>query len=218
MLRSRVEFDPEDDEGAAAGTSFRAGLRDGGKKAKGSQTPLHILLLCWTFVGDKAVVLNSEKEFASLEHGVQTAASRDGREKSLMDKVSVAVRSTSSTKPEEAKVKLVQAVQGQFVLAVLDRPRKFRTKWQTAVCDGPTASRDAKRDKRNKWIQVLSQIPHRWWRNVQAMCCCWKRRKGLNSTVTRESSPKVHRLLGLVVRVFLRKELVHMTEHLQLPQ
>ena len=36
------------------------------------------------------------------------------------------------------------------------KPRKFRTKWQRAVDDGPTARKDAELAERDRWVQLLA--------------------------------------------------------------
>ena len=38
------------------------------------------------------------------------------------------------------------------------RPKKFRTKWQRIVYDGPTARKDAESAERDRWIQLLANL------------------------------------------------------------
>ena len=46
----------------------------------------------------------------------------------------------------------------QLVIAADMRPKKFRTKWQRAIYDGPTARKDAEAAERDRWIQLLANL------------------------------------------------------------
>ena len=49
-------------------------------------------------------------------------------------------------------------VRDQLMVAADIRPKKFRTKWQRAVYDGPTARKDAEAAERVRWIQLLANL------------------------------------------------------------
>ena len=46
----------------------------------------------------------------------------------------------------------------QLVIAADVRPKKFRTKWQRAIYDGPTARKDAEAAERDRWIQLHANL------------------------------------------------------------
>ena len=52
----------------------------------------------------------------------------------------------------------IGSIADQLVIAADLKPRKFRTKWQRAVYDGPTARRDAELAERERWVQLLANI------------------------------------------------------------
>ena len=52
----------------------------------------------------------------------------------------------------------VNSAQIQFVLAALDEPKRYRTKWQKQNYEGLTAREEAEDDLRSKWVQELSFI------------------------------------------------------------
>ena len=45
-----------------------------------------------------------------------------------------------------------------WVIAADLKPRKFRTRWQRAVYDGPTARKDAELAGRDQWVQLLANL------------------------------------------------------------
>ena len=52
----------------------------------------------------------------------------------------------------------VVSISDQLVVAADLKPRKFRTKWQRAVYDGPTARKDAEFAERERWVQLLATL------------------------------------------------------------
>ena len=51
-----------------------------------------------------------------------------------------------------------KSILDQLVIAADMRPKKFRTKWQRIVYDGPTARKDAESAERDRWIQLLANL------------------------------------------------------------
>ena len=52
----------------------------------------------------------------------------------------------------------VVSISDQLVTAADLKPRKFRTKWQRAVYDGPAARKDAELAERERWVQLLANL------------------------------------------------------------
>ena len=50
------------------------------------------------------------------------------------------------------------AIADQLVIAADMRPKRFRTKWQRAIYEGPTARKDAETAERDRWIQLLANL------------------------------------------------------------
>ena len=46
----------------------------------------------------------------------------------------------------------------QLAIAADIRPKRFRTKWQRAIYDGPTARKDAEAAERDRWLQLLANL------------------------------------------------------------
>ena len=52
----------------------------------------------------------------------------------------------------------VEKIADQLVVAADMRPKRFRTKWQRAIYEGPTARKDAETAERDRWIQLLANL------------------------------------------------------------
>ena len=57
---------------------------------------------------------------------------------------------------DQRKALEVSSISDQLVADL--KPRKFRTRWQRAVYDGPTARKDAEAAERDRWIQLLANL------------------------------------------------------------
>ena len=51
-----------------------------------------------------------------------------------------------------------KSILDQLVIAADMRPKRFRTKWQRIIYDGPTARKDAESAERDRWIQLLANL------------------------------------------------------------
>ena len=58
----------------------------------------------------------------------------------------------------EHRASVENSISDQLVIAADMRPKKFRTKWQRIVYDGPTARKDAESAERDRWIQLLANL------------------------------------------------------------
>ena len=58
----------------------------------------------------------------------------------------------------ERRASVEVSISDQLVIAADMRPKKFRTRWQRIVYDGPTARKDAESAERDRWIQLLANL------------------------------------------------------------
>ena len=98
------------------------------------------------------------QEFMSLESPARRAAKR-----ALISAVSItdSMASTAlSAFNEEAgrRATVAGTIADQLVIAADVRPKKFRTKWQRAIYEGPTARKDAEAAERDRWTQLLANL------------------------------------------------------------
>ena len=118
----------------------------------------HFTLLYYTLVQDGALPLGYLQEFISLEAPARRSANRlqasaVGVSDSAASTTLVALRRES-----EQRASLENSIADQMVIAADMRPKRFRTKWQRIVYDGPTARKDAETAERDRWIQLLANL------------------------------------------------------------
>ena len=115
-------------------------------------------LLYYTLVMDDATPLGYLEDFRSLEAAARRAVKRlQTHATSISD--SMASTALSALRREsELRASLEKSIADQLVIAADMRPKRFRTKWQRAVCDGPTARKDAEASERDRWIQLLANL------------------------------------------------------------
>ena len=58
----------------------------------------------------------------------------------------------------EHRASVEVSISDQMVIAADLRLKKFRTRWQRIVYDGPTARKDAESAERDRWIQLLANL------------------------------------------------------------
>ena len=58
----------------------------------------------------------------------------------------------------EHRASIEKSIADKLVIAADMRPKRFRTKWQRIVYDGPTARKDAETAERDRWIQLLANL------------------------------------------------------------
>ena len=99
-----------------------------------------------------------ESQFAILETEILKGARRALKRTPGSDNFTAAVwlhqRNLQSQRKEQSKRLAVD----QFLLAAVDRPSKFRARWQEKYYDGPNARRDAEDGLRAKWLQELEAL------------------------------------------------------------
>ena len=123
-----------------------------------SPAMLDFARLYYTLVRDGALPIGYLDEFLTLELPARRATKRS---RSFACSISdAAAASALSNLRQEAQRKTleVSSISDQLVIAADLRPKKFRTRWQRAVYDGPTARKDAEAAERDRWIQLLSNL------------------------------------------------------------
>ena len=114
--------------------------------------------LYYTLVKDNAVPMGYLQDFRSLETPARRAAKRlqisaASVSDSMASTALIALRRESDHRAAEAGT-----TADQLVIAADMRPKKFRTKWQRAIYDGPTARKDAEAAERDRWIHLLANL------------------------------------------------------------
>ena len=115
-------------------------------------------LLYYTLVLDDAIPAGYLREFMSLETPARRAAKR-----ALISAVSItdsmASTALSAFRREAGRrATEIGTIGDQLVMATDMRPKKFRTKWQRAIYDGPTARKVVEAAERDRWIQLLANL------------------------------------------------------------
>ena len=115
-------------------------------------------LLYYTLVLDEAIPLGYLEDFRSLEAPARRAVKRlQTYAASISD--SMASTALSALRREsDHRAAVAKLISDQLVIAADMRPKRFRTKWQRAVYDGPTARKDAEAAERDRWIQLLANL------------------------------------------------------------
>ena len=123
-----------------------------------SPGPSHFTLLYHTLVKDGALPSGYLQEFTSLEAPARRSANR------LQASAVALTDSAASTTPaalrreSEHRASAEKSILDQLVIAADMRPKRFRTKWQRIVYDGPTARKDAESAEWDRWIQLLANL------------------------------------------------------------
>ena len=98
------------------------------------------------------------QEFLSLEIPARRAAKRSQiSAASISDSMAAAGLSVFRREADQRAIG-IGSIGDQRVIAADLKPRKFRTRWQRAVHDGPTARRDAELAERDRWVQLLANL------------------------------------------------------------
>ena len=159
-LRNENSQDQESSPGGFPSTVAEPPVRAGPiiSHSAPSSELTHFTLLYYTLVQDGALPLGHLREFMSLETPARRAANRlQTHAASISD--SMASTALSALRREsEHRQSLVKSIADQMVNAADMRPKRFRTKWQRAVYDGPTARKDAEASERDRWIQLLANL------------------------------------------------------------
>ena len=118
----------------------------------------HFTLLYYTLVQDGALPLGYLREFMSLEAPARKAANRLQASAAAVSDSIASTALSALRRESEHRASIEKSIADQLVIAADMRPKRFRTKWQRAVYDGPTAQKDAETAERDRWIQLLANL------------------------------------------------------------
>ena len=120
--------------------------------------PSHFTLLYHTLVRDGALPLGYLQEFTSLEAPARRSANRLQASAVAVTDSAASMTLAALRRESEHRASMEKSILDQLVIAADMRPKKFRTKWQRIVYDGPTARKDAESAERDRWIQLLANL------------------------------------------------------------
>ena len=120
--------------------------------------PPGFALLYYTLVKDNALPVSYLREFLSLETPARRAAKRSQISAASISDSMAATAPSVLRREADRRATKIGTIGDQLVIAADMRPKKFRTKWQRAVYDGPTARKDAELAERDRWIQLLANL------------------------------------------------------------
>ena len=123
-----------------------------------SPEPSHFTLLYHTLVRDGALPLGYLQEFFSLEAPARKAVNRLQASAVAISDSSASTALVALRRESEHRASVEKSIADQLVIAADMRPKRFRTKWQRIVYDGPTARKDAETAERDRWIQLLANL------------------------------------------------------------
>ena len=115
-------------------------------------------VLYHTQVRDGALPKGFEREFATLATVITAAAERERRRMANFGNVEAAVWLHEREKRKLVVEQVQQQTSAQFDWAAAERPRKYRSRLERMLFDGPTARRDAEEAERQRWLQILADL------------------------------------------------------------
>ena len=120
--------------------------------------PSGFALLYYTLVKDNALPIGYLQQFLSLEIPACRAAKRSKVSAALISDSMASTALSELRKKDVQRAAQVISISDQVVIAADLKPRRFRTKWQRAFYDGPTARKDAELAERDRWVQLLANL------------------------------------------------------------
>ena len=153
----------QDQEGSPCGFSSKVAeppVRAGTTISHSVSSPelSHFTLLYYTLVRDGALPLGYLQEFISLEAPARKAANRLQASAVAVSDSAASTALVALRRESEHRASIEKSIADQLVIAADMRPKRFRTKWQRIVYDGPTARKDAETAERDRWIQLLANL------------------------------------------------------------
>ena len=98
------------------------------------------------------------QEFTSLEAPARRSANRLQASAVAVTDSAASMSLAALRRESEQQSSVEVSISDQLAIAADVRPKKFRTKWQRIVYDGPTARKDAESAERDRWIQLLANL------------------------------------------------------------
>ena len=116
------------------------------------------VVLYHTLVQDGALPPGYELEFATLANLIGPAAAREQRRMTTFSNVHAAVWLHDREKRKREEDKVVQQTAAHFEWTAGERARRYRTRLERSLYDGPTGRRDVEEAERQRWLQVLADL------------------------------------------------------------
>ena len=98
------------------------------------------------------------QEFRSLETPARRAAKRSQILAASFSDSMAATALSVLRREADRRATEIGTIGDQSAIAADLKPKKFRTRWQRAVYDGPAARKDAELAERDRWIQLLANL------------------------------------------------------------
>ena len=107
---------------------------------------------------DNAIPLGYLEDFRNLEAPARRAVKRLQTYAASVSDSMASTALSALRRESEHRASLEKSIADQMVIAADMKPKRFRTKWQRAVYDGPTARKDAEASERDRWIHLLANL------------------------------------------------------------
>ena len=117
-----------------------------------------MVLLYITLVSDRAIPAGFLAEFLTLEHSLKLSSRRSINIAASLSDAEAERLLVLNKKQRDAQILNSSAASDQLVLAAELKPRKFRSKWQRIVYEGPTARKDMENAERSRWVASLGDL------------------------------------------------------------
>ena len=117
-----------------------------------------MVLLYITLVSDRAIPAGFLAEFLSLEHPLKLSSKRSMNLAVGISDAEAERLLMLKKKQRDMQILNSSAASDQLVLATELKPRRFRSKWQRIVYEGPTARKDLDNAERSRWVASLGDL------------------------------------------------------------
>ena len=117
-----------------------------------------MVLLYITLVSDGAIPAGFLAEFLTLEQALNLSSKRAINIAANRSDAEAERLSFIDKKRRDMQALTSSAASDQLVLAAELKPRKFRSKWQRIVFEGPTARKDMEDAERARWVASLGDL------------------------------------------------------------
>ena len=111
-----------------------------------------------TLVMDRAIPAGFLADFLLLEHSLKLSSRRSMNQATSLTDSEAERLLIIDKKRRDTQILNSSAASDQLVLAAELKPRKFRSKWQRIVYEGPTARKDMENAERSRWVASLGDL------------------------------------------------------------
>ena len=111
-----------------------------------------------TLVMDRAIPAGFLAEFLLLEHSLKLSSRRSLNQATSLTDAEAERLLIIDKKQRDTQILHSSAASDQLVLAAELKLRRFRSKWQRIVYEGPTARKDMENAERSRWVASLGDL------------------------------------------------------------